>query len=92
MTRKNSDGFGLQSAQSPSRRRQSAGDVDFSKLIQTREQKRPQPDAVEPEPVAFRELSSTLFTQWAVPFEIASLLLLVALIGAVVIARSDEGR
>ena len=36
-------------------------------------------------------LGESLFTKWAVPFEIASLLLLVALIGAIVIAR-PEGR
>jgi NADH-quinone oxidoreductase subunit J len=35
-----------------------------------------------------RELGQTLFTRWAVPFEIASVLLLVALIGAIVIARA----
>ena len=40
--------------------------------------------------VAFSELGESLFTQWAVPFEVASLVLLVALIGAIVIAR--EGR
>ena len=45
------------------------------------------PDDAQPELVGFRDLGSTLFTQWAVPFEIASLLLLVALIGAIVIAR-----
>ena len=44
------------------------------------------PASVEPEPVGFRALGSELFSQWAVPFEIASILLLVALIGAVVIA------
>ncbi|MDA0988646.1 MAG: NADH-quinone oxidoreductase subunit J [Chloroflexi bacterium] len=37
--------------------------------------------------VSFEELGSSLFTQWAVPFEVASLVLLVALIGAIVIAR-----
>ncbi len=37
-----------------------------------------------------RELGQTLFTQWAVPFEIASVLLLVALIGAIVIARAGS--
>lgn len=37
-----------------------------------------------------RELGLILFTQWAVPFEIASVLLLVALIGAVVIARAGS--
>ena len=34
------------------------------------------------------ELGRELFEQWAVPFEIASLILIVALIGAVVIGRS----
>lgn len=32
-------------------------------------------------------LGDSLFAQWAVPFEVASLVLLVALIGAIVIAR-----
>jgi len=35
----------------------------------------------------FWSLSDSLFTQWALPFEIASLVLLVALIGAIIIAR-----
>ena len=35
-------------------------------------------------------LAEPLFTTWAVPFEIASLVLLVALVGAIIIAR-DEG-
>ena len=35
-----------------------------------------------------RELGQSLFTKWAIPFEVASVLLLVALIGAVVIARA----
>jgi NADH:ubiquinone oxidoreductase subunit 6 (subunit J) len=33
-------------------------------------------------------LASSLFTRWAVPFEVASLVLLVALIGAIIIARA----
>ena len=37
-----------------------------------------------------RDLANPLFTDWVVPFEIASLVLLVALIGAIVIAH--EGR
>ena len=42
---------------------------------------------------AFTELSNSLFTKWAVPFEIASLVLLVALIGAIIIARAGrDGR
>ena len=42
--------------------------------------------------IGFEELGDTLFTQWAVPFEVASLVLLVALIGAVVLVRSSGGR
>ena len=49
------------------------------------------PPTVDPAPVPFKELSAELFTRWAVPFEIASILLLVALIGAIVIARPGEG-
>ena len=41
--------------------------------------------------VPFRELGDALFRNWAVPFEMASLVLLVALIGAIVLARSEEG-
>ena len=42
---------------------------------------------------AFTELANSLFTKWAVPFEIASLVLLVALIGAIIIARAGrDGR
>ncbi len=33
-------------------------------------------------------LGNTLFTRWAIPFEAASLVLLVALVGAIVISRS----
>jgi NADH:ubiquinone oxidoreductase subunit 6 (subunit J) len=42
--------------------------------------------------VSFVSLGDSLFTQWAVPFEVASLVLLVALIGAVVLVRSTGGR
>ena len=35
------------------------------------------------------ELGESLFTDWAIPFEVASLVLLVALIGAIVIVRRD---
>ena len=41
----------------------------------------------DPERVGFTGFSDTLFRQWAVPFEVASLVLLVALIGAIVISR-----
>jgi len=43
--------------------------------------------------VGINRLGAELFERWAVPFEIASILLLVAMIGAIVIARgggSDE--
>ena len=45
------------------------------------------PFATERGSLGFAELGDSLFAQWAVPFEIASLVLLVALIGAIVIAR-----
>jgi NADH-quinone oxidoreductase subunit J len=41
--------------------------------------------------VAFDDIGDALFTTWAVPFEIASLVLLVALIGAIILARGEEG-
>ena len=37
------------------------------------------------------ELGECLFTDWAIPFEVASLVLLVALVGAIVIVRRDAG-
>ena len=43
-----------------------------------------------PQAPAFTELGSALFTKWALPFEIASLVLLVALIGAIIIARQQN--
>ena len=39
--------------------------------------------------VSMGELGESLFTDWAIPFEVASLVLLVALIGAIVIVRRD---
>jgi len=39
--------------------------------------------------VSIESLGTELFTQWAVPFEVASLILLIALIGAIVITRSE---
>ena len=43
----------------------------------------------EREGVPFETLGNSLFTDWAVPFELASLILLVALIGAVVLVRTS---
>lgn len=44
----------------------------------------------EPQAPAFTGLAASLFTKWALPFEIASLVLLVALIGAIIIARQQS--
>ena len=41
--------------------------------------------------VSFEAIGNALFRTWAVPFEIASLVLLVALIGAIILARGEEG-
>ena len=40
------------------------------------------------ESVDFSFLGETLFTSWAVPFEVASLVLLVALIGSIILVRT----
>ena len=42
--------------------------------------------------VGFAALGESLFTQWAVPFEVASLVLLVALIGGIVLVRGRGDR
>ncbi len=44
------------------------------------------------EAVDFTLLGETLFTSWAVPFEVASLVLLVALIGSIVLVRTTGDR
>jgi NADH:ubiquinone oxidoreductase subunit 6 (subunit J) len=44
----------------------------------------------EPVRLGPAEIGSSLFTTWAVPFEIASVVLLVALIGSLLIARATE--
>lgn len=41
--------------------------------------------------VPFGDIGDALFNRWAVPFEIASGVLLVALVGAVVISMQEEG-
>ena len=46
--------------------------------------------STEPHSPALTDLANSLFTRWAIPFEIASLVLLVALIGAIIIARESE--
>ena len=47
---------------------------------------------VERQSVGFLALGESLFTDWAVPFEVASLVLLVALIGSIVLVRTVGGR
>ena len=42
--------------------------------------------------VEFEVLGRILFIDWAVPFEVASLVLLVALVGAIIMVRSTGGR
>jgi NADH-quinone oxidoreductase subunit J len=41
--------------------------------------------------ISFNDIGTALFNRWAVPFEIASGVLLVALVGAIVIASQEEG-
>ena len=41
--------------------------------------------------VSLNQIGNALFTTWAVPFEVASLVLIVALVGAIVLARGEEG-
>ena len=41
--------------------------------------------------IPFEDIGTALFTTWAVPFEIASLVLMAALIGAIILARGEEG-
>ena len=41
--------------------------------------------------VGIQELGIVLFSDWAIPFEIASLVLLIALIGSVVLVKRGEG-
>ena len=43
-----------------------------------------------PQGVSFPALGDSLFRSWAVPFEIASLVLLIALIGAIVMVRRSD--
>lgn len=44
----------------------------------------------EPTAIPFEELGDTMFRVWSVPFEIASLVLLVALIGAILLASGED--
>ena len=48
-------------------------------------------DTGEATVVSIEQIGEALFTTWAMPFEIASLVLMVALIGSIVLARGEEG-
>jgi NADH-quinone oxidoreductase subunit J len=48
-------------------------------------------DAGEVTLVSMTTLGGALFRDWLLPFEIASIVLLIALIGAIVISRQEEG-
>ena len=48
---------------------------------------------IEPfEPTATSDLANTIFTRFIIPFEVLSIVLLVALIGGIVLARRDDDR
>jgi NADH-quinone oxidoreductase subunit J len=42
-------------------------------------------------PIPFNDVGTALFNRWAVPFEIASGVLLVALVGAIILSLQEEG-
>jgi NADH-quinone oxidoreductase subunit J len=48
-------------------------------------------DVEEINAIPLQDFGESLFSTWALPFEVASLVLIVALIGAIVIARVEEG-
>jgi NADH:ubiquinone oxidoreductase subunit 6 (subunit J) len=48
-------------------------------------------DAGEVTLVSVSALGAVLFRDWLLPFELASLVLTVALIGAIVVAQQEEG-
>lgn len=48
-------------------------------------------DTENPTVIPLHNLGEVLFRQWAVPFEVASLVLVVALVGAIILARVEEG-
>ena len=47
---------------------------------------------VERQGIEMDTMGESLFTTWAIPFEVASLVLLVALIGSIVLVRASGGR
>lgn len=51
----------------------------------------PDPGTVENSMEALREMASLLFTDYLLPFEVTSILLLVAMIGAIVLTKGEKG-
>jgi NADH-quinone oxidoreductase subunit J len=49
------------------------------------------PDAATNSMESLREMAMTLFDQFLLPFEITSILLLVAMVGAIVLAKKEKG-
>ena len=45
----------------------------------------------ELEPVPFEEIGDVLFSVWAVPFEVVSVVLVIAMAGAILLSQPDEG-
>jgi len=50
-----------------------------------------QPDEAVNAMDAIRELGSALFSQYLLPFEVTSILLLVAMVGAIVLTKQEKG-
>ena len=46
--------------------------------------------SAESNSTGFEMVGDALFNQWAIPFEIASVILLVAMVGAIALARGDD--
>jgi len=49
------------------------------------------PDKMVNDPVTLVELGKTLFSSYLLPFEVTSILLLVAMVGAIVLTRKEKG-
>ncbi len=47
------------------------------------------PDDIEPIP--FQEIGDVLFSAWAVPFEVISVVLVIAMAGAILLSQPDQG-
>ena len=47
------------------------------------------PDDIEPVP--FQEIGDVLFSAWAVPFEVISVVLVIAMAGAILLSQPDQG-